>query len=232
MKLISCLYSTAKTQMNGYALLSFDGTTKQRGRKSSRSFKASRDQNHSYKEIFTAGVETGFDYRNNLDDELVIGDWVEVRDVEDSVWSVGKIVAREANGSPRVLVQGFERAYLWDLVRRRFLPTPVPLQQQGQQRKQPHDGDNQQQEEQEQDQEQHHRRQRARSDTCAVTPDSTAAATVRVLTFNSWVGDARRGFCSRDSERLGWISKQLRAANVDVLCLQEVLEANMQEVTL
>ena len=60
--------------MNGYALLSFDGTTKQRERKSSRSFKASRDQNHSYKEIFTAGVETGFDYRNNLDDELVIGE--------------------------------------------------------------------------------------------------------------------------------------------------------------
>jgi hypothetical protein len=64
-----------------------------------------------------------------------------------------------------------------------------------------------------------------RSESSAV-----GAASVRVLTFNSWVGDARRGFCSRDAERLSWIAKQLRAADVDVLCLQEVLEAEMQQV--
>ena len=50
----------------------------------------------------------------------------------------------------------------------------------------------------------------------------------RVLTFNSWVGDYRRGYCSRDTERLGWMSRQLRDADPDVLCLQEVLEADTQ----
>ena len=50
----------------------------------------------------------------------------------------------------------------------------------------------------------------------------------RVLTLNTWVGDYRRGYCSRDAERLRWMESQVRGADADVLCLQEVLEADMQ----
>jgi len=55
-----------------------------------------------------------------------------------------------------------------------------------------------------------------------------APAGMRVVTFNTWVGDARRGFCSRDTERLTWIERQLREVNADVMCLQEVLESDLQ----
>jgi endonuclease/exonuclease/phosphatase family metal-dependent hydrolase len=51
---------------------------------------------------------------------------------------------------------------------------------------------------------------------------------VRVLTFNSWVGDYRRGYYSRDTERQGWVKEQLRLVDADVICLQEVLEADTQ----
>jgi len=213
--------------MNGYAPLSFNGVAKQRERKKTwRSRDNSRERSNGDDELIEVSNEANSDKRI-IEDGWIIGGWVEVRDQEDPAWFVGKVVAREANGSPRVLVQGFERAYTWDLIRRRQHPDTLLFHQQNYQH-QPQDDDNINN----QQQQPHHHQQTARSDACAVTPTSSTASTVRVLTFNSWVGDARRGFCSRDSERLGWIAKQLRAANVDVLCLQEVLEADMQEVTL
>ena len=49
-----------------------------------------------------------------------------------------------------------------------------------------------------------------------------------VLTLNAWIGDRRRGFCSQDAERRSWIARQLREADPDVMCLQEVLEGSVQ----
>ena len=60
------------------------------------------------------------------------------------------------------------------------------------------------------------------------SPVRQGGDTFTVMTFNSWVGDYRRGFCSRDHERHGWIENRLRAADPDVLCLQEVLESEME----
>lgn len=209
--------------MNGYAPLSFNGVAKQRERKKTwRSRDDSRERSNGDHELIEVSNEPNIN-SHEVDDGWIIGDWVEVRDLEDSAWFVGKVVAREANGSPRVLAQGFERAYVWDLIRRKPRSDTLFFQHQNYQH-QPHDDNIN-------NQQQPHHRQTARSDNCAFTPASSSASTARVLTFNSWVGDARRGFCSRDSERLGWIAKQLRAANVDVLCLQEVLEADMQKVT-
>ena len=59
--------------------------------------------------------------------------------------------------------------------------------------------------------------------------NSTGPTLARVLTFNTWVGDYRRGYFSRDSQRLRWIEAQIRAADADVLCLQEVLESDSQQ---
>jgi endonuclease/exonuclease/phosphatase family metal-dependent hydrolase len=53
-------------------------------------------------------------------------------------------------------------------------------------------------------------------------------STFSVLTLNTWVGDERRGYCSQDTERRGWIARQLREADPDVMCLQEVLELPVQ----
>lgn len=53
-------------------------------------------------------------------------------------------------------------------------------------------------------------------------------STFSVLTLNTWVGDERRGYCSQDTERRGWIARQLREADPDVMCLQEVLELSVQ----
>jgi endonuclease/exonuclease/phosphatase family metal-dependent hydrolase len=57
---------------------------------------------------------------------------------------------------------------------------------------------------------------------------AAAARSFKVLTINTWVGDKRRGFLSQDSERLGWLEEQLRAADADIVCLQEVLELEVQ----
>ena len=51
---------------------------------------------------------------------------------------------------------------------------------------------------------------------------------IRVLTFNTWVGDYRRGYASRDLQRLRWVEAQIRSVDADVLCLQEVLESDSQ----
>lgn len=57
---------------------------------------------------------------------------------------------------------------------------------------------------------------------------ASSSTTFRVLTLNTWVGDYRRGYASRDTERLRWIESQVRAVDADVLCLQEVLESDAQ----
>ena len=49
-----------------------------------------------------------------------------------------------------------------------------------------------------------------------------------MLTFNTWVGDYRRGFASRDHERLRWIEASIRREDPDVIALQEVLEADLE----
>ena len=40
---------------------------------------------------------------------------------------------------------------------------------------------------------------------------ASSSAKFRVLTLNTWVGDYRRGYASRDTERLRWIESQVRA---------------------
>eukprot|EP01043_Picozoa_sp_COSAG02_P000950 COSAG02_NODE_19_length_53976_cov_37.338512_32_plen_340_part_00 len=59
--------------------------------------------------------------------------------------------------------------------------------------------------------------------------NSAGPPLARVLTLNTWLGDYRRGYASRDLQRLRWIEAQVRAVDADVLCLQEVMESDAQQ---
>ena len=59
-------------------------------------------------------------------DPWVVGDKVEVRDDDMEDWGPGVVDSLDSDGAPKVVKDGFDKAYLWNQCRRRNINTEVP----------------------------------------------------------------------------------------------------------